>query len=40
MPPRIETLIVGPLETNCYLVAGDASPEAMVIDPEIGRAHV
>ena len=30
---RIETLVVGDLQTNCYLVADDQSGEAIVIDP-------
>ncbi len=29
----IETLTVGPMMANCYLVAGSGSPEAVVIDP-------
>lgn len=35
---RIWTLVVGPLMTNCYIVADDESPEAVVIDPG-GDAH-
>lgn len=30
---KVETLMVGPLQTNCYLVSGDASDEVLVIDP-------
>lgn len=29
----IETLAVGPMMANCYVVAGEGSPEAVVIDP-------
>ncbi|MHB8946107.1 MAG: MBL fold metallo-hydrolase [Bacillota bacterium] len=29
----IETLTVGPMMANCYVVAGSGSPEAVVIDP-------
>ncbi len=30
---RIHTLIVGPIETNCYIVEDEGSKEAMIIDP-------
>jgi len=30
---KVETLIVGPLQTNCYLISGDESNEVIVIDP-------
>ena len=29
----IHTLVVGPIETNCYLVADEKSREALIIDP-------
>src|SRR3989304_5916734 len=29
----LETLIVGPLETNCYILGAEDTGEAMVIDP-------
>lgn len=31
--PRIHRLIVGPLATNCYIVAAPSAPRAMIIDP-------
>ena len=33
MPLAVQTLVVGPLQTNCYLVSGGGSKEAIVIDP-------
>ena len=30
---RIDTLTVGPLETNCYIVYQEGSNQAVVIDP-------
>ncbi|MDD6684094.1 MAG: MBL fold metallo-hydrolase [Clostridiales bacterium] len=30
---KVETLIVGPLQTNCYLVSRDEGDEVIVIDP-------
>jgi len=30
---RIETLVVGPLATNCYVVSGDEGGDAIIIDP-------
>lgn len=30
---KVETVVVGPLGTNCYIVTGDAGGEAIVIDP-------
>lgn len=30
---RIHTIIVGPIETNCYIVEDEASREGMIIDP-------
>ena len=30
---KVETLIVGALQTNCYLLSGDESNEVIVIDP-------
>ena len=30
---KVETLVVGPIQTNCYLVSGDESQEVIVIDP-------
>lgn len=30
---RIHTIIVGPIETNCYIVEDEASKKAMIIDP-------
>lgn len=33
MPTQINTLIVGPLEVNCYLVWDDQSLEGVIIDP-------
>jgi len=30
---RIETLVVGSLQTNCYLVADEDTQEAMIVDP-------
>lgn len=30
---KVETLVVGPLETNCYIVADDQSGECVVVDP-------
>jgi hydroxyacylglutathione hydrolase len=30
---RIEKIVVGQLEVNCYIVAGESSPGAIVIDP-------
>jgi glyoxylase-like metal-dependent hydrolase (beta-lactamase superfamily II) len=32
-PLRIKTVVVGPLETNCYLVADEATGECAIIDP-------
>lgn len=29
----VKTVVVGPLETNCYIIADQAGGEAMVIDP-------
>lgn len=36
---KVETLVVGPLETNCYILYDDADKNALVIDPgaEYGR---
>lgn len=36
---RIETLAVGPLQSNCHVVTDGESPEAMIVDPgaEAGR---
>jgi hydroxyacylglutathione hydrolase len=34
MPPVVEQLPLGPIETNCYLVRADhGAPEAVVVDP-------
>jgi hydroxyacylglutathione hydrolase len=33
MPLKIDTLIVGPLEVNCYLVWDDQTGQGVVIDP-------
>ena len=30
---KIHTLVVGPIQTNCYIVEDEASREALVIDP-------
>jgi hydroxyacylglutathione hydrolase len=30
---EIETLVLGPLESNCYIVSDEKSREAMVVDP-------
>ena len=30
---KIDTLILGPLQTNCYIVSADGGAEAVVIDP-------
>ncbi len=30
---RIENIVVGQLDVNCYIVAGESSPDAIVIDP-------
>ena len=30
---KVETLVVGPLEENCYIIYDDAAREAIVIDP-------
>lgn len=32
-PLNVDTLAVGPLEANCYIVTDKASDEAMIIDP-------
>lgn len=32
-PVRVTTFVVGPLQENCYLVADEASGEAVLIDP-------
>ncbi|HHL38892.1 MAG TPA: MBL fold metallo-hydrolase [Deltaproteobacteria bacterium] len=32
-PPIFESLVVGPLEVNCYLLADAATREAFVVDP-------
>jgi hydroxyacylglutathione hydrolase len=29
----VKTIVVGPLQTNCYIVAGEPGGKAMVIDP-------
>ena len=31
--PNIQTLVLGPLETNCYILWGENSEECLVIDP-------
>lgn len=31
----IKTYVVGPIQTNCYLVADETSRDAMVIDPDL-----
>ena len=39
----IKSLVVGPLEVNCFIIAEEKTKEAMIIDPgdeQIGRAHV
>ena len=30
---KVYTLIVGPLDENCYLVVDEESPETIIIDP-------
>ncbi len=30
---NIHTLVVGPLETNCYIIWGDGSNDCLIIDP-------
>jgi hydroxyacylglutathione hydrolase len=29
----LQTLVVGPLETNCYILGDEKSKDAVVIDP-------
>ena len=29
----VDTLVLGPVQTNCYIVRGEAGGEAVVIDP-------
>jgi hydroxyacylglutathione hydrolase len=36
---RIKTYIVGPIETNCYLVSDEIDRAAMVIDPDLREAE-
>jgi glyoxylase-like metal-dependent hydrolase (beta-lactamase superfamily II) len=41
MPPVVEQLQLGPIQTNCYLVrAADAAPEAVVVDPSGDAAEI
>lgn len=36
----VETLVVGPLRTNCYLVYDEVSREAFVVDPGDEASHI
>lgn len=40
MPLRIETIIVGPFEVNCYLVWDSATSDAVIIDPGADEDHI
>lgn len=37
---RVETLVVGPIETNCYLVWDEESGKGVVIDPGASSARI
>lgn len=37
---RVETLILGPFQSNCYLVRSSGSPGGVVIDPGADAEHI
>ena len=37
---QIQTLIVGQLQTNCYLVSGDKSHETLIVDPGDDASYI
>ena len=37
---KIETIVVGPVQTNCYIVSDEASKQAILIDPGEGAQRL
>ena len=36
---KVERRVVGPIETNCYIVVCEKTPEAIIIDPGFGKSE-
>ena len=37
---KLNTLVVGPLEENCYIVYDENSKKALIVDPGAEAAHI